>query len=49
MTVNGIDVPSYQSTSYGTGGLGFVFVNFDNDAPPLKPRPAGGVECLLVP
>lgn len=43
MTVNGIDVSSYQSTSYGTGGLGFVFVKATEGTGYVNPNHAGQI------
>jgi hypothetical protein len=38
MTVSGIDVASYQSTSYNTTGLGFVFVKATEGTGYVNPR-----------
>jgi hypothetical protein len=43
MTVNGIDVASYQSTSYDTAGLGFVLVKATEGSSYTNPRHAGQV------
>jgi hypothetical protein len=43
MTVSGIDVASYQSTSYSTAGLGFVFVKATEGTSYVNPHHAGQV------
>ena len=43
MTVKGIDVASYQSTTYSTSGLGFVFVKATEGTGYVNPKHAGQV------
>jgi GH25 family lysozyme M1 (1,4-beta-N-acetylmuramidase) len=43
MTVNGIDVASYQSTTYATAGLGFVFVKATEGTGYINPKHAAQV------
>ncbi|MFC4031116.1 GH25 family lysozyme [Streptomyces polygonati] len=43
MTVNGIDVASYQNSSYGTAGLGFVIVKATEGTGYINPKHAAQV------
>lgn len=43
MTLKGIDVSSYQSTAYGTAGIGFVFVKATEGTSYVNPRHAAQV------